>query len=80
MTTRLQNYINPENAEPAKDDGYIETTYTGKSPTLIDKTTGKGKKGKAYYNVKDDQWYFRPVDSIDWFRVHTNNLDCIGTN
>jgi hypothetical protein len=66
-------YTNPEEIEiQAKDNKYVETVYTGDTPTL------KGKKGVAYFNAHDDRWYFSPTkvgQEPDWYRVKVENLD-----
>jgi len=88
---RLVHYINAEELEQELDNNYIETRYTGKTPTLLERDdngiirTDKkgrpiGKKGQAYFNVKDDQWYFRVSVYSDWIRVNPDNIDCIGIN
>lgn len=66
----IQNYINAEEAEEqAKDNKRVDLRYIGPRTFL------KDKKGKGYYIVKEDQWYFQPNDSDETYRVNINNLD-----
>ena len=75
----LQNYINTEESdEQAKDNNRVDLQYTGTLKHLRD-SKGKGKKGKGYYIVKEDLWYFTPNDdSENEYRVKAENLNFIG--
>jgi len=48
----------------------IETKYNGKNTDI------RGKMGEAYLNLKDNQWFFRPSGSEEWYRVDGKNLSC----
>jgi len=69
MDTRLQNYINTEETERAKDDGLIDTRYNGLISSI------KGKKGKAYFVVAENMWYFTANGDTEEYRVSENSLD-----
>lgn len=70
MTTRLQNYQNPEETdEQAKDNKRADLKYVGPLPHLHD------KKGKGYFIPEENRWYFTPLGSEDTYRVHEENLD-----
>lgn len=69
----LQNYVNVEESdEQAKDNKRVDLKYVGPLKHL------KGKKGKGYYIVQEDKWYFRPNGSQDEYRVKVENLNFIG--
>lgn len=65
----LQNYVNTEETERAKDDGLIDTVYKGNNPDI------KGKKGKAYFVWREDVWYFKANGQTEEYRVKAENLD-----
>ena len=67
MKTRLQNYVNAEETERAKNDGLIETRYTGLNPEI------NGKKGKAYFVASENKWYF--IANGTEYRVNETSLD-----
>lgn len=69
MSTRYQNYINTEETEQAKPDGLIDTRYTGLISGI------KGKKGKAYYILAEDMWYFTATGDTEQYRVKAESLD-----
>jgi hypothetical protein len=82
--SRLQNYINTEETERAKDDGLIDTNYKGNHPSLkSNKPTGT--KGKAHFVSSENTWRFQkeltkatkttPATYGEWYRVNENNLD-----
>ena len=75
--TNLQSLNTREDLDTrAKDNGHVDTRYTGTSKNLLD-SNKKGLKGQAYFNIQDDCWYFRPVGAPkdDWYRVNPENLD-----
>lgn len=67
--TRLQNYINTEETERAKAAVLIDTRYNGLNPHI------KGKKGKAYYILAEDVWYFTATGDTEQYRVKADSLD-----
>jgi hypothetical protein len=69
MSNRLQNYINTEETERAKNDGLIQTQYSGSNPEI------KGKKGTAYFVPREDKWYFTPTGGSEEYRVDETSLD-----
>lgn len=68
--TALQNYNNPEEVEErAKDNKRVDLRYIGPLAHL------KNKKGTGYFINSENQWYFRPNDEDDDYRVSVENLD-----
>ncbi len=73
--SRLQNYINTEETEQAKDNGLIDTQYKGTNSEI------RGRKGQAFFVPRENKWYFSACDSKipenerEWYRVNENSLD-----
>lgn len=67
--TRLQNYDDPDAIEQqAKDNKLVDLQYIGPRPSL------KGKRGKGYFINSENQWYFQPSGTAEFYRVNVNNL------
>jgi hypothetical protein len=66
MTINMEEF---SETRAIKED-LIETSYIGSNPTLV------GTNGEAYYDLKNQQWFYRITGTEDFFRVHAKSLEC----